>query len=484
MCFQQIVRYPVEPVLDQTTNATIARAVCYDPPDERQYQGQGYYNIKEDSQIAAFLYPSFFSDSKVRPSIGVSCPTGNCTFSPFRTLSVDYECKPLPSTLLSFACQTSSNEWHSSVAAGWGNETLIDSCGYFLDVPSHPNGSQLMSGYEVTANGTIGDVLTTRLFGLVDVFSTRDYLGGSILFNRTKDRIVDFIIASTPGGFDGVRANHTPVLQECEVHWTIEEIQATVSNGLLLEKTIATLPLSDDKSTNSHWDSEDSAWYTHSPSLKLPDPHSLTGESTYSLDNTTARKVWQVLAMVVPSVVLQAGADTPIAGQKVMKLVYLNADGPQAPHFATDFGPSSPWDTPHNISAKMAEITTTMNHIIRNNVASVRKHKDAVNGQVFRNVVLVRVRWTWFTFPAVLWCIAVFFLTMTIWKSSNVEKNAGPYKTSLLPMLLDPRREVTDTKILSRSMGSMRKQAKSSTFRVGMPQDKRVKTWSRNDSLC
>jgi hypothetical protein len=365
MCFQQIVRYPVESVLDQTMNATIARAVCYDPPDERQYRGQGQYSIKEDSQIAAFLYPSFFSDTKVRPDISVSCPTGNCTFAPFHTLAVDYQCNALPSTLLYFDCRNTSNEWHSSVAAGWGNETLINSCGYFLDVPGHPNGSQLMSGYEVKANGTMGDVLATRLFGLVDIFSTREYLDGSIQFNKTRDRIVDFIVASTPGGFDGVRANNTPIMQECEVHWTIKEIQATVTNDLLLENTVATIPLSDDNSTNSHWDLENYGWYTWAPSLKLPDLHSVNGDSTYSIDNTTARKVWQVLAMVVPSVVLQPGGDTPIAGQNVMKLVYLNSDGPETPHIATDIGLSSPWDASRNISAKMAEITRTMNHVIR-----------------------------------------------------------------------------------------------------------------------
>jgi hypothetical protein len=78
----------------------------------------------------------------------------------------------------------------------------------------------------------------------------------------------------------------------------------------------------------------------------------------------------------------------------------------------------------------------------------------------------------------------VVFLTVTIWKSSNVEKNVGSYKTSLLPMLLDPKRKETDTRIVNRSMGSMRKQAKVSTFRVDVPSDERVKTRLRVDSLC
>jgi len=328
-----------------------------------------------------------------------------------------------------------------------------------LDVPDY--GLQLMSGYEASLNGTKGDLLATRIFGLTDVVTNAQYFNSSILFNHVQSKIVDFVITSTPDGFNGVRANRTPVIEECEIHWVVQRIASEMRSGKLIERTINSVPFAEN--STSHWDSLDENWYTLRPTLTLPDPHSPSpdGMSEYWVDNTTARKVWQTLAQVVPSVYLQPGGTSEISGLNVMKLAYLNAEA-SSPHVATDIGPLLPWDTPNNVSAYLSEITRTMNHVIRNNAASVRGQGDVVHGHVFRNTVLVRVNWAWFAFPATLWCLAVVFLAATIWRSSKLEGKAASYKSSLLPMLLErDGRDIGD-----RSMSSMRSQAKTSHIRL------------------
>jgi hypothetical protein len=145
LCYQQIVRYPTTQVLDQSVDATINRAILYDPGSEQQWRMTDW-SIFEDSQIAAFLTPSWVAKSSVGPGVGFACPTGNCTYEPFHTLAFDFECKALSSDFLVRDCRNTSAEWHSSIPyEGPTNITYMTSCGYFLDVPDSV--SQLMSGY-------------------------------------------------------------------------------------------------------------------------------------------------------------------------------------------------------------------------------------------------------------------------------------------------------------------------------------------------
>jgi hypothetical protein len=320
-----------------------------------------------------------------------------------------------------------------------------------------------MSGYELFTDGSEGERLATRVFPLSDLWTNQQYHeGGSIAFKQTKSRFMDFILVSTPGGFDGVRTNNTPVITECELHWTIKHITATVQNGVLSEHTLDTIPFDNDPEQT--WDLEDSNWFKLQPSMTLPNPLSSTGSSTYEVDNTTARKVWQSWAQFAPSTFIRTNSSSPV-GPYVMKVVWLGAQ-PGAPHLAQVLTPTLPWDTPNNVSAHMAQAVSTMNQVIRNNALSTRLQRDAAIGQVWRNAVMVRVNWRWFSFPAVLFCLAATFLILTIWRSSRDKKTTSVYKTSLLPMLLSSKENNATEFSTSRKMGTMRRQAKVSTMEV------------------
>jgi hypothetical protein len=374
---------------------------------------------------------------------------------------MDFECKPLPADLLQYGCRAMSNEWQSIIPDGYGFERNVSSCGHFIEIPGA--GSQLMSGYEVTPGDQIDELLATRIFSLMNVFTNQPYLNGSISFPLVRSRIIDFIVASTPDGFDGVRANQTPVLTECEVHWAVKLIQSEITNGVLRERTLRTLPFENEPA--KHWDSEDSNLYRLQPELDLPDPHNPSQSLSFSVQNITARKVWQTWAQLAPSSLIEnrslsIGASSGYG--HFMKLVPLAADS-GAPHMAEverleDF----PWQASRNISSHMSGIVQSMNQVIRNKAFS--GGEDYVLGQTWRNTVIVDVDWPWFAFPATIWSAAVAFLSITIWRTSQAEKKIGPYKTSLLPMLVDGGHGTCCQKPVHRSMGSLRKMAKTTTL--------------------
>ena len=417
-------------MLDPSANATISRAILYDPSPEREWLA-GEPGIGWDSQLDAFIYP-YWLGTGVIPGVQFVCPTGNCTYGPFHTLALDFQCKEMPSNFLEFGCKNTSAEFLSTVGYdGPGTNPNVTSCGYYLNVPN--NMPQLMSGYEVTKDGSIGEVLATRFFGLTDVYSDERFFGGSINFPDIKNPVVDFIVASTPGGFDGATKNSTPVASECEIHWVVKKINSTVLNGVLTEEASETLQFSSD--LIDPWDDPtDVSVYLANFSMTLPDPFSFTGStSTFGLDNTTARKVWQVWAEIAPSSFTRPAESNPVKSGPVLKIAWEL----YPPHLVQVYTPNLPWDTPSNITAHMSEALTVMNQVVRRNTLSQRHRHDVAVGQSFRYVVLVNIRWQWITLPALLLLFALLFLLATVWRSSKDKQQIGVWKTSALAILFN-----------------------------------------------
>lgn len=421
--------------------------------------------MSEDDQIASFLYTSWSTNVYDGPEIRYFCPTGNCTFEPFHSLAVDFQCQALPPAIAVRDCRNTSAEWDSTVLyKGPFTSPNKSSCGFYLDVPNHQ--PQLLSGYEIDTSGSIGEVLSNRVMPLTDLMTNEPYFNpnGSIRFSNVKSRIIDFVLSSTPGGFEGVRANRTPVIEECEIHWVVKRIQAGIRNGILEESTLDTLPFD---TTEPHWDPTDPDVYMLSPSLRLPDANDPTGYSSYGLSNVTARKVWQAWALFVPSTFLQTSNDSPIGKQNVMKVTWLASDV----HLARIVKPTLPWDYPSNVTAHISGMVNALNQVLRRNALSEDGKRDVALGQVWRNAVMVRVNWAWFAFPAALWFIAFAFLSVTIWRSSQASDGSGTYKSSLLPLLLSPDRDGRSVLAPSRNMGSVQRLAKKATVQLRTPQE-------------
>lgn len=427
--FQQIIAYPSMFRVDPFSNATISRSIDYDAREDRQWRGD-QWTTSEDQQMSMVLYP-YWTTEGVVPPIDFNCPTGNCTYDPFHTIAIDFQCTPMPQDTLNFGCREASGEWKTTVAYGYDDNGIANACGYYLDVPD--NGQQLMSGYELLENGTVGEVLATRFFPLSDLWSNQQYFGGSVNYKNVSNPIVDFILASTPGSFDGVTLNNTPVVHECEVHWVVKQLKSKVVNNILIEEALETLQFPNE--WDSPWDPVDTNWYRPYFDLTLPDPFSYTGDTShFHIDNATARKVWQSWSQIAPSSYVRPNASAEYG--PTLKVAQLNAR-PGMPHLQEVLDPLLPWDTPNNVTAQMASAVLAMNSVLRRNTLSRSHREDIAQGQSFKNVVYVDVRWQWITLPAALLVFALVFLLATMYRSSKDKEQIGVWKSSALAILFN-----------------------------------------------
>jgi hypothetical protein len=297
---------------------------------------------------------------------------------------------------------------------------------------------QIMGGYEIMADGTIGEVLVTRFFPVQDMVSNQIFFGGSPNFKDVQNPVADFILASTPGGFDGAIKNNTPVTTECEIHWVVKLLNATVLSGQLTEEVLGTLQFESDLAgPYSPWDGLDSGTYLANFSMTLPDPHSFTeGISTFGLDNITAFKVYQVWVEIAPSTVNLPAQNDPLKTGPVLKF-YWPSDPTDLVKILNPVSPMLPWDAPNNVTQQMAEAVTVMNQVLRRNTLSQRHRHDVAVGHAMRYVVLVEIKWVWLSLPIILLLLSLMFLVATVVRSTQEEDKIGIFKTSVLAVLFN-----------------------------------------------
>lgn len=429
--FQQIINYPSIAVLDPSANATISRGVLYDPPQGR-YWVNNSAKTPPDQPMETFASP-FWQGEGILPGVAFDCPTGNCTYDPFLTLGVDYQCKEIPN-LLEFGCRTTSAEWMTTVDYYEVNMNglpmpNVSTCGWYLDVPN--NGRKLMSGYEVKSDGTMGQILSTRFFPVMDLATDEQYWNGSYTFKDVKLPIADFIVVATPDGFTGAAKNKTPTATECELHWVVKKLQANVISGILTEETLQTLEFETD--IESPWDPENDIGFGINYTMTLPDPHSFRdGKSTFGLDNVTAYKVWELWSELAPSTMVLSSQNNPIEGGPVFKYFWQ-----ASPPRLLDGLPNNAWEPPNNVTDHMSQAITGMNQVIRRNAVSQTNSQAVAVGQAFKYVVLVQIRWKWLSLPLLLLMFSFLFLVTTIVRSTKDQDQIGIFKTSALAILFN-----------------------------------------------
>jgi hypothetical protein len=208
--------------------------------------------------------------------------------------------------ILTFACQDGGGEWSimpDLMDNGPGVNPNISACGFWLppmESEVMPDGSygklypqfqpQLMSGYEVMPNGSVGQILATRFFPVQDLNTNRwPYFNGSPSFKDILApglALADFLIISTPGGYDGVMKNNTPVIHELMIQWVVKKLNATVTSGELTENEMETLYFESNLTDPyAPWDGLGSSNYMSTFNMTMRDPHSFEpdGYSTFGL---------------------------------------------------------------------------------------------------------------------------------------------------------------------------------------------------------
>lgn len=403
----------------------------------------------------------FFHGAGSIPKINGDCSTNNCTWAPYNTLSVCSKCDDI-SELLQWECATAPADWLSSVAQSDVTHPNVTACGYWF---KHDGTNVLMSGYVLTANGSRGEALSTRIFGLTDPnpSSRKPVFGGTLLFPDIHNPIVDILIAGTPNDVAGVSANMTPTLTECALYWCVNTIQSSNFSGSYSENITNSVQLEVSNNTWPWYAFEDENGliinrYLANFSLRLPSHGSDSAEDVFQVENTTMVTTILTLDEIVPAYVT---APDSLAGS-VSSLRWLNSgqyyDSP--PQLIPMPASENPWLPPNNVSKHMKSLAAAMSVVVRNTQAAGKELHQA-EALVWKQYTLVNIRWSWIILPLIVLVLSLVFLVGTVVVSSRERGEVGIWKTSVIAVLFNGLGdEVQSTVPRNCTMGEARERAR------------------------
>jgi len=431
--FQQIVMYPAVWV-SVSPAPTIARKTFYSLSDPFVYVNETK-GLIPDPYLSSVITPFFYSDPVI-PDVQFSCPTANCTWESFDTLSVCSACSENVTHLLDFGCYESPGDWLNNVTLTYNSTDYptITSCGYWLNASS--DSRILMTGYALNPLTHEPDVaLGMRLFPLVDVFSRLPYYGGTVNFQNVTNPLLDVLIVGTPSPGD-VYSNSTPVAHECVLSWCTQSLQSTFWWGHI-EQTVFQ-SFQNTTNTGYPWITKVSAegipiyGYNHNVTITPPDQDQSDGQEprvnvTYGMESIYAEATIFALDPVAPSFLTIQNASDPGPLFK-----YSTRNPPTESRYMTN----NPWLPPNDVSQHMNNLATAITVAVRNTQDSNGTY-EMVSGAAWDTRIHVQIRWEWITLPLVLLTAALVFLLATVIRSSKEVQDVGIWKTSALAILFN-----------------------------------------------
>lgn len=435
--FQQLVTYPSEWV--DVGNATIPRSVNYDTLGGMFLQ-DGALRINGVRSMLSSVEPIWLGLNSTRggtlPELKAICPTSNCTWEPFETLSVCSKCADISSTLL-WNCDTGPADWVSNTTLWAEAYPNVTSCGYYLN----PDGNSrvFLSGHVINEDGSQGEALSTRFFSLIDtnpLARTPVFNNGSLMFQDIQNPIADFFVSGTPQGDIGVYKNTTPVVNECNLHWCVKNLDTAYYWGKRNENTTNEYLL--DSGYSYAWKKFDMGGvqvprFDANFSLSLPPRlHPDLSDNTFRVLNITMVETVLTFDEFLPSYV------TTMNSTSIPKYRWLNAGQffglpPTVVDMPAD---SNPWLPPNNITQQIELIADTMTTVIRSTPNNTNQ-LQMVQGTAWDQRTFIHIRWGWAVWPILLLSLALVFLIATVSKSSKEESNVRIWKNSILAVLFN-----------------------------------------------
>ncbi|KAF2101111.1 hypothetical protein NA57DRAFT_36221 [Rhizodiscina lignyota] len=435
--FQQIVVFPLRSV--PVKEAMLPRSVVYqwDSLIPATVHEMGSELFTPDVSMNYFVTPLLYSnESSKEPDLKVQCPTGNCQFPAFETLGVCSECADI-SDLLSFRCMPTPVNWKSSVvdySQEWAANTTTnvnkkvpapETCGFFLNGTSAS--PVLVSGYENSANESEVLVGRTLVLNAPYVGNTCHY-DGSMHFKDIPLALLDVMIIATPGGYDGVKTNTRPLAQECNLHWCVKKVQASVLNGEYNESVVAKYD-NRTKMSSPEWhvkDMDDGSpdYYIYDvPSIRPPGSNTTFGPSSNDTQFDEIIVFWSSPLQAFTT--SKARNSTPTVRYE---------DDPVGPPDLVQL-PSNPWLTGNNWTAQLDRIAGVMTNVMRSSSYGT----EMVEGIALSPQTYVHIRWVWFSLPLVLLFSSLAFLVAAILHSRSGDVDV--WKNSALAILMHGLRE-------------------------------------------
>lgn len=458
--FQQLLDFPERWTLTKDP-CTLPRTTRYEPQIPEIFVG-GVSWVTEDANLA-WVADKFFWDNGTqqmesangtRAEFPFSCPTDNCTWPTYETLGVCSACEDV-SDLFTWACLETELDWLLNLDGSGPSGTEVEfpvgrACGYFINATSEK--PILMSGYSVSPDDDIEEILLTRTLPLTTPQKLPLYGDGSIHFKHYRNPILDAILVGVHDGPNSVYRNETPAAMECILTWCVKTIQSNYGLGRYTENV-----------TRTFINTTDGPFPWTSKPVEMEDFASV--EIDYIQD-----VVLDVTDDIYPLDPGAAPRTNATYGVKANTAFNLNVIFDQAyPSFTTRQNTSSidltrydtmitgpPFTRHLSVNPLTGDISRYMERFATGLTNAVRAHKkssELINGNAYTQETYVGVRWEWLTLPAALQLFTLVFLLLTIFQNSRNRENVGVWKTSAVATLLYGFPDDMQQKITSQTSG-------------------------------
>ena len=432
-------------VVNSTSPATFGRAqsfVQWDIQDFSVADGYDTPGLTEDfsdprvllppNDMVAAMFEGMFSDAEdLRTSSGsfdqsLSCPTGNCTFQPFQTLSVCSECGNLANELRYEQC-------YSQPTGGLhGPPSVVTFCEYSL-----PNGLKLNQTFGPTSIASNGSLLpVSPPPSSLSIFN----------FTSIKSGIPLKVPAPSPGyDLDEMGQENEAALKtsnitaiQCFLYWCVDTLQAEVMSGQVSETKLDSwynrtmlqpdVPVAGILTSGLVGD----IWTLKPPSLNannFPSDFVIARYASQALHDWLEEHLTITNSRSFVAASTTYSATDPHHRQYEQQRLLLNT----------------------NITVLFEKLAASMSRGLRRTSTDVQKSSPFLNGRNGDTInvtgvgpangtatsreIFVVVHWHWLAFPVALWLTTLVFFGLTLLSTSRHQLEV--WKLSPFPLILN-----------------------------------------------
>lgn len=412
--FQQVVSFQQRQIVVGNANASLPRLQKYDTTMDVSYSYGSRVSFADQTMQPIFsgyflnhggVASQLLADSSA--SIPIACPTSNCTWPEYNSLSICSSCSDI-SDLLEYGCTNSSGNWRNNLMFGPGDPyDSVSSCGHYLNLTS--SAPALMTGLAKDEQGRPLDAVTMRTLPLDARLS--NYYNGSIRYKDLTDKLADFLVVGVDGpASDVYTGNYKVIAHECVLNWCVKNYRSSYHEGRYQEEIINTYENTEPAS--SPWEyvwgtlantTRLNAWWLTNVSITPP----AMDAGEFTVDNLTSLQIALNWNNFLPSssVLANESADPWL----YYAALQVSSQGPYSRRYL-----NNPWLPPNNITDYVGQLANALTNAIRSSSSA-----EVVYGTAYETQIFVKAGWLWLILPLAVLIASLVFLVVTVRKSSG-----------------------------------------------------------------
>jgi hypothetical protein len=256
-------------------------------------------------------------------------------------------------------------------------------------------------------------------------------------------------------------------VHECSLHWCVNTISSSVINSNVIENITNSVQVPSTFADNP-WKDPVTSWYQSEFSLVLPDAQVPGGYANFSVNNITARQLYQVLEDIVPHALLEGFQILPSESEVTPGQTYIKWQFriPENIFLQVSNINATQWVPPGSVPQMINSLAHSMSSALRRTAIGFSANIPQWTGDAWEQETRVHIRWPWIILPASLLSFSFVFLAITI-LHSNKDDRIRIWKSSTLAVLFNgPGEDVQRRMGTGSKLGEARARARKLTVQL------------------